>query len=149
MAAAWASPARHGSMLLVAGGVGAVVFLAPFTTPPDLGDLGDHADGRGSSLDDTTTEPDSPPPDRLPNVKYDDNPKPTQETTATEHRATPSTERPPESREARPTVQPTTPTHVAPGRPTDKPPPPGQVKDPPGHSNKHADHSDQYDQDGQ
>ena len=34
-------------MLIVAGVVGAIVYLAPFTTPPDIGDLGDHADGRG------------------------------------------------------------------------------------------------------
>lgn len=145
--AGWVSPARHGSMLIVAGVVGAVVYLAPFTTQPDIGDLGDHADGRGSSPDATTTEPDSPPRDQLPPVKYDDNPRPTQ-TTATQHTETPATEAPPTARDARPTtaqpttVQPTTPDHVAPGRPTEKPPPPGQIKEPPGQS-KHSDQSDQ------
>ena len=153
--AAWASPVRHGSMLIVAGVVGAVVYLAPFTTPPDIGDLGDHADGRGSAPDTTTTEPDTAPPNQVPRVRYDDNPRPTQETTAAEQSATPATDEPPttRSRDARPTVQPsvqpsdqpTTPSHVAPGRPTDKPPPPGQIKEPPGHSK----HNDQSDQDGQ
>jgi len=148
--AALGSPARHGGMLLVAGAVGAVVYLAPFTTPPDIGDLGDHADGRdGAPPDATTTELDTPPRDRLPRVKYDDNPRPTQETTATEDGVTPSTEQPLRSADATPDVQPTTPTHVAPGRPTDKPPPPGQANDPPGHSDDHPRHSDQSDQDGQ
>lgn len=153
--ATWASPVRHGSMLIVAGVVGAVVYLAPFTTPPDIGDLGDHADGRGSSPDTTTTEPDSPPQNQLPRMRYDDNPRPTQETTAAEQSATPATDAPrtTKNRDARPTAQPsvqpsdqpTPSTDVAPGRPTDKPPPPGQIKEPPGQSK----HTDQSDQDGQ
>ena len=138
-------------MLIVAGVVGAVVYLAPFTTPPDIGDLGDHADGRSSSPDTTTTEPDTPPQNQLPRVRYDDNPRPTQETTAAEQSATPETDAPRTTRNrdtrptASPTIQPTVPSHVAPGRPTDKPPPPGQVKEPPGQS-KHTDQSDQDEQ---
>lgn len=133
---------RHGSMLAVAGVVGAVVFLAPFTPKPELGDLGDHADGGSSPPDAKVAARDSETADELSRVGLDASATPIRPTRPTETTTPP--ERPSDSPRS---VQPTTPTHNAPGRPTDKPTPPGHIKVPPGHSDdpKHQDKQDNQD----
>jgi hypothetical protein len=130
---------RHGSMLVVAGAVGAVVFLAPFTPKPTPGDLGDHADGSSSPPDAKVAARDSETADELSRVGLDASATPVQPTRPTDK---PPPERPADSPRS---IQPITPTHNAPGRPTDKPPPPGQTKVPPGHSDDHPKHQDEQD----
>jgi hypothetical protein len=132
---------RHGSMLAVAGVVGAVVFLAPFTPKPTPGDLGNYADGSSSPPDAKVAARDAETADELSRVGLDASATPIQPTRPTRTQPSDASR----SRETPRSVQPTTPTHEAPGRPTDKPTPPGHTKVPPGHSDDHPKHQDEQD----
>jgi hypothetical protein len=137
---------RHGSMLSTAVVVGAVVFLAPFTPKPELGDLRENADENASSPDETIAARDSETADELSRVGVEASATPIRQPAPTE--TTPPTETTLPSDTPRSTTAPSTPTHDAPGRPTDKPPPPGHTKIPPGHLDDHPKHhGDQADQD--
>jgi hypothetical protein len=133
---------RHGSMLAAAAVVGAVVFLAPFTPKPELGDLRQNTEENASSPDGLTATADPETADRLSRVAIEASATPIQQPTPTD--PTQASDPP------RSDATPATSTHDAPGRPTEKPPPPGHTKTPPGHSDDHPKHQDhQDDQDDQ
>jgi len=124
------SYARRGSMLLAAAAVGGVVFLAPFTPAPELGDLSERADGSTSPPDATVAAPDLDA-DELSGVAVQASASPIQP---------PATKRHPTSSSDPPSPPDQQPTHDAPGRPADKPTPPGHVNDPPSHFDEYPEH---------
>jgi hypothetical protein len=135
------SYARRGSMLLAAGAVGVVVFLAPFTPAPELGDLSERADGSPSPPDATVAAPDIDA-EELSDVAVEASASPIRPPATERH---PSSIDPPSPSDTGRSVR--RPTHDAPDRPDENPTPPGNVEDHPGHSDEHPEHPHWDDED--